>query len=185
MTAVPEVLFQAAFQQQSHARVKIRRQGGEIRFPHQHRSQGLGNRFSFKQMAADQHLEQHDPERPYVRMLVDGLPFGFSAVLLVSTSQSTISSTQDVAQMLWEIWVETMFLSYEEAIAGSMASPHLTGTRCLSSSNQLMTMLILRGPTDADSDPAAAAGLIIKNLLPSGWMSQLLKKAVLGMMYVP
>ena len=47
---------------------------------------------------------------------------------------------------------------------------HFTGTRCFSSSNQFTTMLILRGTSAGDE--GVPGGFIMRNRLPSGWMSQ-------------
>jgi len=47
---------------------------------------------------------------------------------------------------------------------------HLTGTLCFSSSSQFRTIVIFgRSPDPVDG--AAPGGFIIKNRLPSGWMS--------------
>jgi hypothetical protein len=50
-------------------------------------------------------------------------------------------------------------------------SDHFTGTRCFSSSNQFTTMLIFRGISTLDL-VSAEAGLIIRNFLASGLISQ-------------
>ena len=56
---------------------------------------------------------------------------------------------------------------------------YLPGTRRFSSSNQLTTMLILRGVSGATGLPVDPASFIIRNRLPSGWMSQGVKSLVL------
>ncbi len=69
--AILRVALEAAAQQPPDRRRYLRRQRSQVDLALQHPGERLGHRVALEQAPAGEHLEEHHPERPDVRPLVD------------------------------------------------------------------------------------------------------------------
>ncbi len=82
------LLLQATLKEQPNAWMQVRWQAFPVRFPRKHSSKNVGRGGAFIDLPPDQHLEQHDTERPNVRPLVHFLTSGLLGRHIRSSSKN-------------------------------------------------------------------------------------------------